>query len=136
MWKRIHSNRDPRDTLYSEVRKEFSPYFQLASNKARLLISRYSRMVYGMMIMLLLISAGLSFTMFRYHDKKRDINVRKAATPISAGFDRIIDAAAGIKETFALKKLVDSLTVQKALSSRDSLTLDSALDRLKAISKH
>ena len=27
MCKRLHSNRDPRDTVYSELKKEFSPYF-------------------------------------------------------------------------------------------------------------
>jgi hypothetical protein len=34
MWKRIHSNRDPRDTLYSEIRKEFGTYFTIAGNAA------------------------------------------------------------------------------------------------------
>ena len=36
-----------------------------------------------------------------------------------------------IKETIALKKIVDSLTTKKSLRRQDSITLEKALDRLQ-----
>lgn len=136
MWKRIHSNRDPRDTLYSEIKKEFGTYFQLAGEGSKRILDRYPKIAFAIMIVLLLTSAALSFTLFRHRETPRPVAAKAVINPVSDGFSRIMDAANGIKETLTLKKLVDSLTSKKQLSGHDSLTLDSALDRLKVITKH
>lgn len=136
MWKRIHSNRDPRDTLYSELKKEFGTYFQLAGKNGSRLLEMYPRVAFVGMIVLLLASAALSFTLFRHPGKPAHVAVSPMVRPVSDGLSRIMDAADGIKETFVLKKLVDSLTAKTALNGRDSMALDSALDRLKVITTH
>jgi hypothetical protein len=136
MWKRIHSNRDPRDTLYSEIKKEFGTYFQLAGESSKQILDRYPKIAFIAMIILLLTSAALSFTLFRNREKPNPVAAKAVINPVSDGFSRIMDAANGIKETLALKKLVDSLSSKKELNARDSLRLDSALDRLKVITKH
>ena len=132
MWKRIHSNRDPRDTLFSEIHKEFGSYFAIAGNAAKGLVGTYPKFFLGAMIFLMAISFVLSFTVFR-HPEKANITVVKKVNPVEDGFSQILQATGNIRETMKLKMLVDSLTAKKQLSVEDSTLLDSALDRLSKI---
>lgn len=132
MWKRIHSNRDPRDTLYSEVRKEFGTYFNIGGNAIKKLVGVYPKFFFGAMIFLLAASFVLSFTVFRQPETSKT-TVVKNVSPIQNGFSQIMQATGNIRETIRLKKLVDSLTAKKQLSAEDSTQLDSALNRLSKI---
>ncbi|MBS1527869.1 MAG: hypothetical protein JST19_19650 [Bacteroidetes bacterium] len=132
MWRKIHSNRDPRDTLYSEVRKEFGAYFTFAGNSVGNLVRSYPRFFFGCMVLLMTVSMILSFTVFHHPDKAKVTAVRNP-NPVSNGFNQILQATGNIRETLRLKKLVDSLSAKKQLSGTDSLSLDSALERLSRI---
>ena len=134
MLKKIHSNRDPRDTLYSEIRKEFGAYFKIAGNSCKRWLGSYPRFFYGLMIVLLITSLFLSFTIFRYPDKVTPVK-KKAVNPVGEGFDRIMRASEQIRQTIALKHLVDSISSKTNLTEKDSTALDSALDRLREINK-
>lgn len=132
MWKRIHSNRDPRDTLYSEISKEFGAYFSIAGNAARRLMGAYPKFFFGCIIILMASSLILSFTNFR-HPEKSKITIAKKVNPVEDGFNQIMQATGNIRESMKLKKMVDSLTAKRRLSAADSTLLDSALDRLSRI---
>lgn len=132
MWRKIHSNRDPRDTLYNEVRKEFGTYFAAAGNAFGQLAAAYPKFVFGCMIFLMALSLGLSFTIFRHPDKQVAPIVKKV-NPVADGFNRIIQATGQIRETLYLRKLVDSISNKTRLDTRDSTLLDSALDQLSQI---
>jgi hypothetical protein len=132
MWKRIHSNRDPRDTLYSEIKKEFGSYMAVGSGAFRRAASAYPKLLFGLMLSLLLVSAVLSFTVFR-HPEKQTRQTVKTVNPVSDGFGQILQTAAKIRTTIRLKKLVDSISAKKQLSAADSAILESALDSLQKI---
>jgi hypothetical protein len=132
MWKRIHSNRDPRDTLYSEIHKEFGSYFAIAGNAAKRLVGAYPKFFWGCMIFLMALSFVLSFTVFRNYEKANSTVVNKV-NPVEDGFSQILQATGNIRETMKLKSLVDSLTAKRQLSTLDSTLLDSALNRLSKI---
>ena len=132
MWKRIHSNRDPRDTLYSEIRKEFSSYFTIVANSGKRLAIAYPKFLFGCMVLFMTVSMVLSFTLFRHREKAKPAVVKKV-NPVEDGFNQIIQATGNIRETLHLKKLVDSLSAKKQLTTADSILLDSALDRLSKI---
>lgn len=132
MWRKIHSNRDPRDTLYSELQKEFSTYFTMIKNAGKQLTEAYPKFLFGCMIFLMMLSLVLSFTIFRRPDKAKTITI-KNANPVEDGFDQIMQATGNIRETLHLKNLVDSLSAKKQLTGADSALLDSALDRLSKI---
>jgi hypothetical protein len=132
MWKRIHSNRDPRDTLYSEIYKEFGSYFAIAGNAAKRLVGAYPKFFWGCMIFLMALSFVLSFTVFRNYEKTNSTMVNKV-NPVEDGFSQILQATGNIRETMKLKNLVDSLTAKRQLSTLDSTLLDSALNRLSKI---
>jgi hypothetical protein len=129
MWKKIRSNRDPRDTLYSELQKEFGTYFAMAANWVRHITAAHPRLFFGGMMGILALSFILSFTVFREAGQPVP-KVTRQMNPVHDGFDRILQATGQIRETLRLKHLVDSLSARKALSARDSMLLDSALDRL------
>ncbi|MBD1362526.1 hypothetical protein IDJ77_01775 [Mucilaginibacter sp. ZT4R22] len=132
MWRKIHSNRDPRDTLYSEIRKEFGTYFQIAGHAGLNLFKSYPKFFYGCMIALMTISLVLSFTVFR-HPEKAVAVPKQEVNPVADGFSQIIQATGNIRQTLHLKKLVDSLSAKQQLTAADSLRLDSALDQLSKI---
>ena len=134
MWKKIHSNRDPRDTLYREMRKEFATYFNSAGDTFRRIATAYPRFLFGSMILLLLVSFVLSFTVFHHPDESATPTIKKVS-PIEDGFNQIMKTTGNIRETIRLKKLVDSLTAKKNLTAGDSVLLGSALDRLSQMGK-
>jgi hypothetical protein len=133
MWRKIHSNRDPRDTLYSELQKEFKPWFTKARRCFSAALSDYPRFFFSGMVILLLVSMVLSFTVFRNPEKMAAVPEKKHPNVVEDGFSRIMQAAGQLKETLKLKTTVDSLAARKDLTRTDSLMLDSALSRLQQI---
>lgn len=132
MFKRITSNRDPRDTLFSELKKEFGPYYHKASSKGKSLMASYPRFWFATMIFLLLVSLGLSFTVFRNREPpaKKKVAVKQAAEPVSTGLGQILKAGAALRQTIVLKRQVDSLIAKDHLTAADSADLEKALDKL------
>lgn len=135
MWRRIHSNRDPRDTLLSEIRKEFGTYFNILANYGKQVLTGNPRFFYWAMVFLMAVSMVLSFTVFRHPEefRKPAPGLTETAAPVHEGFDQILEATAKIKETLRLKHLVDSITSRRSLTQADSTTLDTALSQLQRI---
>jgi hypothetical protein len=151
MFRKLHSNRDPRDTLSSELRKEFGVYFGKAENGIRHLLGQYPKQAYGSMVVLMLISMTLSFTMFRHHEAEPVTAARVSAppikvpvsagspgllSPVSSGFDQILETGSALKQTIDLKKQIDMLLAKKELTAADSISLDQAVSQLQQINKH
>jgi hypothetical protein len=133
MWKKIHSNRDPRDTVFSELRKEFSVYFGAAGAFGKSFLNRYPKFFFGTMVSLMAASFILSFTLFR-HPNVVAVKIQLAkVNPVQDGFSEIMQATGKIRTTLRLKHLVDSISTKKQLSGADSVVLDSALSQLQRI---
>ena len=134
MFRKIHSNRDPRDTVYTELKKEFNPYVSKAGEGLKAATSRYPKFLFWMMVVNIVLSAALSFTVFRHKDVARQLKKPpNAISPVSNGFDRIMQTASTIREMTLLKKQIDSLSGKEQLNSKDSLVLEKALDRFQQI---
>lgn len=135
MWKRIHSNRDPRDTLLSEIKKEFGTYFNSIANFFKQVLAGNPRFFYWTMVFLMAVSMVLSFTVFRHPEEFRQLapGLKETVAPVHEGFDQILEATAKIKETLRLKHLVDSITNRRSLTQADSTALDTALSQLQRI---
>jgi len=137
MWKKITSNRDPRDTIYSELKKEFSPYFGKANSAGKTLLGRYPKFFFWCMVTLMAVSLALSFTVYRHpRPVPPKTTVQRPSSSIEDGFTQIMATAGAIKQTLKLKHLVDSLTAKKQLTQADSIALDSALSRLQQMHNH
>jgi len=133
MFKKIRSDRDPRDTVISEIGKEFRPYFDKAGQGLKGAAKRYPKFLFWMMVINISLSAILCFTVFRHKELPGKKTPIRLSAPVANGFDKIIQAGAALRLTIALKKQVDSLTKKKELTSTDSATLLKDLDSLNHI---
>lgn len=133
MFRKIHSNRDPQATVFSELRREFRPYLRAGQRRLRRFAGNYPRFLFGMMVINLTLSAVLVLTVFRRKDNAKHTHTVSAAAPISDGFDRIHAAGLALRETIRLKREIDSLTQLTALSRKDTIRLSSDLDSLRHI---
>jgi len=134
MFRKIHSNRDPRDTVYTELKKEFAVYFGKAGNCGREFTERFPKILFGAIIFCIVVSIALSFAVFR---KPLPVAVKQrpksTLKPLNDGFSEILRVGSALKETISLKKQVDSITAKKVMSKTDSLLLEKDLDLLQQI---
>jgi hypothetical protein len=134
MFRKLHSNRDPRDTLFSELNKEFRPYIRKAGKGLKGLADDHPKFLFVMMVINIVLSVILSFTVFRRHDQPPKV-VKSIVNPVTGGFDQIMRTGEKLKQTIALKRQIDSLTSKKQLSAADSLALEQALDTIQKLNK-
>ena len=129
MFKKIHSNRDPGDTLYSEIKKEFGGYFRKAGSGTRSFTERYPKLIFGLMVLCITVSISVVFALRKRPAPPPKITV----SPVSDGFSQILNLSAALKETISLKKQVDSLSKKRTLDKADSAALLNDLNRLQQI---
>ena len=133
MFRRIHSNRDPRDTLYSELKKEFSVYADKGNQFSKQLAAKYPRFLFSLMAALLLASAVLAVILHPKMVPLEKIKARPQSEVLNNGFDHILAAGAALGQTIRLRRQVDSITAEKVLNKSDSITLVRDLDSLQHI---
>jgi len=129
LFKKITSDRDPRDTVLREIGKEFRPYFAKAGKGFKRCTERYPKFLFAIMVINIVLSVTLCLTVYR--PKKEP--PAKITPPVTPGFDQLLNAAAAIRKTIRLKKQVDSLSKKQVLSKSDSDTLWSDLNQIKPL---
>lgn len=136
MFKRIHSNRDPNDTIWKELHREFGIYFQKTGRSFGLICVNYPKLLFGLMIALLAGSAILSFTIFRSPATpaaKKVVLTKQPARTIDDGFSQIMATGIALKHTLDLKKNVEAILAKGRLTHSDSTILENALDSLQQL---
>ena len=131
MFRKITSNRNPRDTLYSELKKEFAPYHTSFRDWLQRITQQYPKFLFAMMVINIILSVILTTTVLR----RNPVTKKPIVVSAPGGFDKILIASEKLKKTIALKREIDSLSLIKNLSKRDSALLDSALDQFQRLNK-
>ena len=132
MFRKITSNRDPGKTLGSELKKEFGIYFERAGSKGRQLLEKYPRQVFTAMVIAILFSGVLAFTVMR----ERQRPILQVKTPVqntASGFGQIISTASALQTLWATQQQVDLLLKKDTLTHADSLTLNQALMQMESL---
>ena len=132
MFRKITSNRDPGKTLGSELTKEFSIYFERAGMKGRRLLERYPRQSFTAMVIAILFSGVLAFTVMREHQSSI-LHIKPSAQNTAAGFGQIIGTANALQTLWATQQQVDLLLKKDTLTHADSLTLNQALTQMESL---
>ncbi len=135
MFRKIHSNRDPRDTLLTELKKEFHLYFEKASKTITQKLESRPKVSFTVMVVLIILSASLCFTICRNKQPVEKFGKIRKVNAVSDGFSQILSASQAIKQGLALKQQIDSLTAKKTLSKKDSEALINDLDKLHQLNK-
>jgi len=135
IFKKITSNRDLGDTVYSEIKKEFRPYFTTAGQSVKRTANKYPKFLFAMMVINIVLSIILCLPLYRAKKETEKAPKLTIAAPVSTGFDRIMLAGAALQQTIRLKKQVDSLMQKSSLTKADSATLWSDLGQLQQINQ-
>jgi hypothetical protein len=130
MFRKIRSNRNPRDTLYSEFKKELNPYLTNIRLSLKAIARKYPRFLFAMMVINIMLSAIVVIALHHPVPQKP-----LPVSPINTGFDKIRAASAALRKTILLKQRVDSITSKKQLTASDSVNLGRLLDSLQEINK-
>lgn len=127
----------PGTSVPGEIKKEFAAYFLKVETAGRSFADRYPEFLFRLMIVLMIVSLVLSFTVFRDTrpvDDQQRMTLKRV--PPHSGFDQILTTGAALRRTIRLKADVDSLSERKILMPEDSARLEKDLDELRAIQKH
>jgi uncharacterized membrane protein len=94
-------------------------------------------LIFRIMIISILISAGISFTLSRNAEPaEKGKNLKKSkVNVINDSFDQISTTAQAIQQTLKLKQQIDSLSAKRTLSKQDSQTLNNDLDQLRQLNQ-
>ena len=139
MFRKIHSNRDNQDTLFSELSKEFAVYISKCKAWFIKICQTYPKPVYSLMVILMLSSFALSF-LFIQKTKPKPLAVQtqapahKMSAPVQDGFGQIMQKGQALKDAIALKSHIEMLLAKDSLSSNDSAALGKAIDSLHDLS--
>jgi len=141
MYKKIHSNREPGTSIYSELKKEFGTYFNRAERCVRKIANDYPQQVFALMVFTMVVSMVLSFTYFRTKElehsqpaTRQGIHNQRPVT-MTGQFGQFLETTALLQETLELKKHIEAILLKKKLTPADSAELIKALDRLRIIQK-
>lgn len=73
MFRKIHSNRDSSVTVYSEVKIILAAYLVVFRKKSNAFFTKYPKVTFCSMVVLLVISGIMAFTVMRNHEKPKPI---------------------------------------------------------------
>jgi hypothetical protein len=145
MFKKIHSNRQPENTLYSSIKTEFAPAFDKTDNKFQSLLGMYPKTIFISMIFLMVVSGILSFTLFRNNPSssnkgmltinKGNAKEREIKQKTDSGMAGIMLITQKLMAGIRLKQKIEGLIKQPKLSHQDSASLLIAIDSLEMIRK-
>lgn len=133
MFRKITSNREPGKTLGSELKKEFGVYFGQAGQKGRQLMEKYPRQAFIIMVVSIIVSGILAFTVMR--SRKATSVAPKAAYPQHAvsGIGQIMSTASALQSLWGIQQQINGLLKKDTLTHADSLTLNHALEQMDSL---
>lgn len=132
MFQKIRSNIDPDATVAKELRKEFGKYFDKAEEKSNGFLLAYSKQIFITMLVLIVISAIVSFLILapeRQKKKKLDFfkETMNMTNNISDGMGEIIELGTKANDIYFLKKQVEQIISKEKLTKEDSVFLEKAI---------
>ena len=135
MSRKTISEQDNQVTLFSELRKEFAAYFTLLSQRRNQFLQRYPRQVFTGMLICLVTSVVLAFSVMRQKKVPTSSGMGKAGAEMTSGLGQILNTGTALKEILELQSQVEIILKKDSLNQTDSLMLKAAFDRLESINK-
>lgn len=136
MFRKIHSSRDPQDTVFSELKKQFGVHFTDALAWSIGVFKRHPKPIFALMILCMVCSMVLSFTVFRNREVGKALPVRSAGVPLRYGFGSLMNQGAALRRSLLLKEQIELLIGKDSLGHTDSIQLSKAIDELRELSIH
>lgn len=135
MYRKTIYEQDNQVTLFSELRKEFAANFTLLSQRRNQFLQRYPRQVFTGMLICLVTSVVLAFSVMRQKKVPSPSGMGKAGAEMTSGLEEILNTGTALKEILELQSQVEIILKKDSLNHVDSLLLKAAFDRLESINK-
>lgn len=135
MFRKIHSNRNPGDTLFSALGNEFAVYRNAAKIRVQAFLVAYPKPVFGIMVICILASAVLTLTVLRPGKSGPKPTVKTVTETAGRGFSQILSTADALRETLRIKQEISAIIARDTLTAADSLRLEKALDRFHQLTQ-
>ena len=132
MFRKTHSSPGQRSFI-AELKKELSPYLEKVERVISRLLKRYPQQFFIAMIVLIIGSVILSFTVMRHEPKSTSTYASGISSVTSGGLGTIIKAGSTLREVLSLQNQINAILKKDTLSSLDTLSLQNAFKRLEAI---
>lgn len=132
MFPKITSKREPGVTLGSELRKELTPYLRGTGEKIRQVLCMHPRFFFSSMVILMISSIVLAFTVLRNQQKK---TVAAPSNISGAGIGQLARKAAALQQLWRLQGEIDALLKKQKPDHADSLMIGSALSKMDSLRK-
>jgi len=133
MFPKITSKRDPDATIGSELRKELHKYWEPAAATIKEKLRRYPRTAFAAMIICMLISSVLAFTVLRKKDTRSFSFQGMPHSTMTTGLGQVVRTGEALREVLALRGQVDTILKKARPDKQDSLKLTAALRQLDSI---
>lgn len=129
MFRKIHSKRDPRDTLLVALQREFAGQFEKFNARFLRFTGCYPRLIFAVMVLLLSLSVACSLLFDRPEPRVPDVIAFPAVQSSLSGLGRVMQKAESVRESLRIREEANALLAQDSLSRADSLRLARAIDR-------
>lgn len=128
MFKKIHSNIDPNARLGSELRKEFSNYFNAAETRSVSFLTTYPREVFFVMVVMLALSAIVCFVVYNPSVRAKEKMHHPVTTASQVSASAIAQTAQLVHSGQALARMYQLRTQIKTILAKPKMNhADSAL---------
>jgi len=116
-------------TVLSEIRKEFSGLIEHFLVSISWFFTKYPRLIYSFMVLLMIGSLVLCFTLLRIKSKSAPIE-ESALLKVEGGLSEIGTTVGKLRKTLEVREALKVLLAKDTLSTRDSLLIVSMITEL------
>jgi hypothetical protein len=134
MLRKTHSS-EKNTTVFQELKKEFSPYVEIANNKAKVFMDWHAKIIFCIMILLIVVSFILTFFVFKPGFSNQSENFKKELYAIPEGLGGEFSALQNLSSRAVimveLKAEIERILSQQSISEEDSTYLEKAIEQLQ-----
>ena len=130
MFRKIHSNKDSGATLGAELKRELGKYFVRPGFYCHYVLNKYPLTFFSVMVVSILLSCILSFTVMRIEKPGALPVFSKTATGGSSGLAEMIGAYSALNEVTTLQNRIGILARKDSLNAGDSIEVIHILKRI------
>lgn len=131
MFRKIHSNRKPGDTLWSSLAEEFSVYLNQFKIRFQSILKAYPKQAFALMVLLIVGSFLFTVIPWKTGSPKAAANHSGiGARPVQNSLSQILSHADALRESIRLKEEITAVLAKDSLNGADSIHLEKAIDRL------
>lgn len=124
---------DQRPELFTELKQEFSVPVRVFGIRLRWFFRKYQVLLLAAMLVCILFSAVLAFTVMRVGKVEPMPSISKSTGTVKSGFSKILQTGSALQQVLDLQSQINTILQKDSLSANDSTAVKAALKKLELI---